>query len=205
VRALTRVRIASIIGLLAGAFGVVALVDPQAINVITVSSSMQGSSFTLQFPTLLAVYFGGAVVLAFVEVALLRFSFHILSDVEKDFSTPSTLALLALVGLALVVVGFGVLLYALAQAISCAGAGNPITSTCLQTGTLLGAAGILLVGAIILLVGYIGILIGIWRLGNRFDNSLFKIGAVFLIFPFLSLIGQILILIASSQELGRPQ
>ncbi len=107
------------------------------------------------------------------------------------------LVLLIFVGIA-IVLAVGVALLALVfQAITCAGAGNPVTSACLNLGTFLDLILLLGVAAILALIGYIGLLIGIWRLGTRYGESLFKVGAVLLIIPLLSVIGVILILVAA--------
>ena len=95
------------------------------------------------------------------------------------------------------------LVYALEQAITCAGSGNPITSACLNVGTLLGIVAVMGITAIIILVGYIGLLIGIWRLGSRYSSDGFKVGAVLLIFPVLSVAGAILILVSARNARAR--
>jgi hypothetical protein len=63
--------------------------------------------------------------------------------------------------------------------------------------------GVIAVAAIALFVGYIGLLVGIWRLGTRYGEWMFKVGALFLIFPFLNVAGTIFILIAARESGGK--
>ena len=62
---------------------------------------------------------------------------------------------------------------------------------------MIGAAGISLLGALLALIGLIGIWLGLWRLGTRYDTVLFKVGMVLSIFPYINLVGYILIIIAA--------
>ncbi|MGC1839101.1 MAG: DUF973 family protein, partial [Candidatus Acidiferrales bacterium] len=115
--------------------------------------------------------------------------------VDSRFSTPAMLVLMALVSLViLVVAGLGVF-YLLYQEALCLTSQNPATLSCIEPGTFLALAGILVVTAIVAVVGYIGLLVGIWRLGTRYGEGLFKAAAILLIFPGLSLVGAILIIV----------
>jgi Protein of unknown function (DUF973) len=198
VTALSKVSLAAALGLIGAILSFVELFATPATSLS--GSTVNGSpTFVLSVETL---YFIGAVagiglVFGLVELLFYRQAFATLAAVDPRFSTPSSLVLAAMVGLVIVVlagVGLFVVVY---QAILCAGAGSPITSTCLDAGTLLGLVGLLVVAALIVFVGYIGLLVGIWRLGTRYDESLFKVGAVLLIIPVLNLVGLILIIVAA--------
>ena len=156
-----------------------------------------GTTVTLPSPWIFVLLFGVAGVFVFIELVLFRFAFHDQAGVDRRFSTPATLALLALIGIILVLVGAGLVIGGLYQAVHCAGAGNPLTRACLPVGLFFGGVALLLIGALVALVGFIGILIGIWRLGTRYDEVLFKVGAILLIIPFVNLVGAILILIGA--------
>ena len=117
--------------------------------------------------------------------------------------TPATLALLAIIGAVLVFAG---LLWILGQAhqwFQCAAGVTPIPTSCVSVGPLVGAAGLVVVGAIVYVVGLIGIWLGLWRLGTRYNTSLFKIGMVLIIFPFLDIVGFILIIVAARDARSR--
>jgi hypothetical protein len=163
--------------------------------------------------TALGLVLGLAIVglaISVVSFWYYREGFIAFRKVDPRFSSSPTWALLVIIGLILLVLGIAALFAELFSLISCVG---PSTTTippgCINLGALLGSLGLVLVGAIILIIGYIGTLVAIWRLGDRFGNSLFKVGAVLLIFPYLSFVGQILVLVAASgartQVRQRPQ
>lgn len=199
------VRWAAAIGLVSAVAGLVAASLPGLADIVGVSSTSTGPVVSLNLPALLATYLGVACALAVLQFWFYRRAFATLSAVSDEFSTPSTLTLVAIAGVVLVAIGFALLLAALSRAIQCAGAGNPLTASCLETGEFWGGVASIAIGAIVTLVGYIGLLIGVWRLGTRFDHSLFKVGAVLLIIPYLSVVGEILILIGAQQALTRPR
>lgn len=203
VKALRAVRWSAVLGLVGSLVGLVAIALPGFTSFLLVTSTSGGPVLSLSAPVAFGAYTGAAAALACVAILFYRRGFGILSEVSKEFSTPSTLALVALIGVVVVIAGFGILLVALAQAIACAGSGNPVTTSCLLTGTFWGGLALLGAGAVVALVGYIGILIGIWRLGSRYNRGTFKAGAILLIIPYLSVVGYILILLGASQELGR--
>jgi hypothetical protein len=172
-------------------------------RLVTVTSTTSGAVLTLPSPWLWVAILGVDGALGIAEIVLIRTGFRRLVDVDRTFSTPAGLALAALVGVVLALLGAGLLIRALYDAVQCAGSGNPITTSCLFGSAFWGGIALVGVGAIIALVGYIGILIGIWRLGTRYNDSLFKVGAILLIFPYVNLVGSILILVGARGALGR--
>lgn len=195
--ALSSVLLAAVIALVSAGLSYVALAYNSVTSLISVSSGGSGASISL--PALYGLVGLAAVglVLGLLYLWFFRKAFQSLSVVDGNFSTPSTLTLLAiigLVGIVLVGAGFVALIF---QAISCAGSGNPITTACLSLGSVVGLAILLLIVAILALVGYIGLLIGIWRLGTRYDSALFKVGAVLMIIPYVSVAGVILVLLGA--------
>jgi uncharacterized membrane protein len=208
--ALGSVQWATIVALVGVVVGLVTLFGTNAAAVLSVT---RVGSTTMIYVSLSGLYFlaavsAGSFVLTFVEAILYRGAFRTLAGIDSRFATPSTLTLVLIVALVLVVlVGAGIFVVVY-QAVECAGAGNPLTSSCLSLGTALGLVGLLGVVAIVALVGFVGLLIGIWRLGTRYGESMFKVGAVLLIIPLLNFVGAVLILLAARsarERIGRPE
>ncbi|HYK92528.1 MAG TPA: DUF973 family protein [Thermoplasmata archaeon] len=136
----------------------------------------------------------GTVVTA-VAFYFAREGFVHLRSHDSRFSTPATLAILAMVGLLVLTLALLVVLSSVSALLACAGTTTPPRPSCVNLGALLGGALLVLVGAILALIGFIGTAIGIWRLGSRYDDSLLRAGAVLWFFPIINLIGVILILV----------
>jgi len=202
-RALRQVRIAAVLALVgtlaANVIGSIPSVAP-SLSVTPASGSLTVSP---SLPQVAGVLLGLTAVFGLLVIVRLRSAFRTLSEISSDFSTPSTLASLAFLGVVLLAVGSALVLGALHQAIDCAGAGNPLTSGCLFTSLFWAGLGPGLVGAVVALVGLIGILIGIWRLGNRFSDAWYKVAAILLILPLASIAGEVLLILRTGRELGR--
>jgi len=199
--ALSRVTVAAILGIVGALLSIVELVATPATSFVTVttSSTTGNSSVSLNPAAFYLVAAVGAVGVIFtmIELWLYRGAFRELSAHDSRFSTPSKLALLAFVGLVLLIVLAAAVFALVYQATVCAGSGNAITSACLNVGAFLGLIGLLVIVGIATFVGYIGVLIGIWRLGTRYNEGLFKAGAILYIIPFLNFIGLVLILVGA--------
>jgi hypothetical protein len=196
--ALTRIEWAAIVGLIAGAVGVALDVVLRSRNLAAVSSSSGGGVTILPstyetWAALLVV----SGVLGLIEILLYREGFRGLSRLDPRFRTPSNLTLVCFVGTILTLLGVGVLLYALYSASVCSGIGDPLVRSCISLTAFGAGLGITILGAIVAVVGFIGMLLGVWRLGNRFGDGVFKVAAVLLLFPFLNLIGSILVLVSA--------
>jgi len=191
---------ASTIQLVSVVLSLVALFYNPAGSVVSASTAGGSTSFTIPRTALEVAATTGAItlVLGFVVLWLYREAFRGLAVQDARFSTPSKLVLLEIIGLALIVVVGLAIFYVLLQAINCA-AGAPITTACLPVGTLLGLVGLIFVLLIVVLIGLIGFLLGVWRLGTRYNNSLFNVAAILLIFPVLNLVAVILILLAARE------
>ncbi len=199
--ALSKIWIAALISVVGSALGVAVPFGLSSSGYFPLTIPTTGGTLSFGSTTLLAV-FGVALVglaLSMVAFGFYRAGFVTLRGVDLRFSSAPTWALLVIVGLVVVWLGLLLALSGLLQLVSCTGATSPIPASCIPFGAVLGGAALLLVGAILLLVGYIGTLVAIWHLGDRYGESLFKIGAVLLIIPFLSIVGQILILVAASR------
>ena len=206
--ALHRALLAAVVGLVAGALGIAILVLNNLGPLVTAGGGSTGGSLTVRLPPVWIAVLTLGIALGVTELVLWRGAFRTLRATDVRFTTPASLALVAVVGVVLATVGVTLFLIALERLIRCAGPGNAIPSACLQDAPLLATSAlILLAGAIVALVGYVGVLVGIWRLGSRFSEPPFKVGAVLLLIPYLSLVGSILLLLAArsaSRRLERP-
>jgi len=140
---------------------------------------------------------GISVVVGLLELWMYRRAFVELRGVDDRFSTPATLVFVAIVSV-LCAAGIGsALAVVVFEGIACAGVGNLVTGTCANLSLVWTLIGLLVIAAIGAFIGYIGLLVGIWRLGSRYEDGLFKIGAVFLIIPLLNVVGVVLIVVAA--------
>jgi uncharacterized membrane protein len=205
VQALSNVSIAAILALVGAIVGLALFFTTNAASIIGVSTGASGTSFSLSLSTLylLIATSGISIVLTILELVFYRSAFHTLAPHDSRFSTPASLVLLALIAILIIVAAAAYLVYGAYEAILCAGSGHPVTSACFSVGTLLGLVAIVGVAAVLALIGWIGLLIGIWRLGSRYNESLFKVGAVLLIFPVLNVVAVILILVAARSARAR--
>jgi len=197
---------ASLVGLIGALISLVTLFTSRTGSVVSsITTSSTGTSVTIDAGAFYALLVVGAagVVLSLLEVWMYRQAFRRLAPIDARFTTPTSLVLILFVGLIGITVVGAALAAQLAAAISCAGS-NPLTSACLSFGLLLLLLGLLGALAIAAFVGYIGMLIGIWRLGTRYDDGLFKVGAVLLFIPLLNVVGTILILVAARSLRERP-
>lgn len=205
--ALSDVNLAAIIALAGIILSLVNLFNSSALSLYSTTTvgtvtSISGNQTAFYW---VAVLGATGLVLTLVELWLFRRAFRTLSPHDASFLTPGTLTLVAMVGLTILVLVVLGLLAVVYQAIQCAGPGNAVTTRCLDLGTLLGLFAILLIAAIVVLVGYIGFLIGIWRLGTRYGEDMFKAGAILLIIPVLNVVGVVLILLATRSARRKVQ
>jgi hypothetical protein len=154
------------------------------------------------------VYFALGVVGVLISAVAYFFAFlgfRSLREVDYRFSTPSSLSIVAMVGFILVAGGLAAYIPALSLLSNCVGA-NPgnvqiaCTSEINQAAAdLLTGVALLGLGALIALIGWIGALIGFWRVGTRYNDTLPKIGAILLIFPYVAIVGAILLFVGASK------
>jgi hypothetical protein len=197
VAALSRVALAAVLAIAGQLLGIVIIAFTNVSGLISVTTSSSGARISLPSPWVWVGYVLGGAALALTEIVLLRAAFHGLAPADRTFSSPASLAVVALIGVVLALSGLGLFLKALYDAVACAGTGVPITTSCLTTGTFWGGVALLGIGALLAFIGYIGVLLGIWRLGTRYGDSKFKVGAILLIFPYINLVGGALILVAA--------
>jgi MFS family permease len=153
-------------------------------------SSHAWSLFNLTVFGLLASLGAFGLIVTLIELWLMRQAFAALAPFDTGFSTPRSLTPAAMAGTIMVIVGvLGVLAFGTGQV----------------TGVVLVLIAVLLIGAALAIVGFFALAVGVWRMGDRFDEDLFKIGAVLLV--VLGIVGMVFILIATRaarRKLGDP-
>ncbi len=166
-------------------------------------SSAMGPLFqyaSLTVPVTLAIELLGVI--------MLTLAFRDLRKIDSaSFSLPATLMLLLIAGAIIVGAAAVPMVYNMPGIIAHA----PYSSGSAPSSAFISAIGgifaylaVAAIGGLIALVGVLGgVLLGVWRLGTRYDETLFKVGAIFVIIPFLNILAPILILIAASQVRGR--
>jgi hypothetical protein len=197
------VTIAAILSLVGVIVGIVTSTISNVSGIVTSSTGTSGVSISLPSPWVWVGLVGISVAIEIAGLVMFRSAFRTLARVDRRFSTPAMLALAAIASFVVILLGLGLLLGALYQAVQCVGSGNPITGACLFTGTFWAGIALLVVGGLVALVGFIGVLIGIWRLGTRYSETTFKLGAVLSIIPYLNIAGAILILAGAHSVRGR--
>lgn len=200
--ALRRFKLASIVSIVGTAAGFLYPLVASLSGQYSIAIPTAGGSVTLNATAVYAA-FGTAVVgmlLGFVGLLLMRMGFVALRKVDSRFESTPTFALVAMIGFLLLAGGVGLFIGWLVPFVSCVNGASTVPAGCVNVGTLLGAVALLGIGGLLLLIGGIGTLIGVWRLGDRYNDGLFKAGAILLI--FLGVVGSILILIAASKAEG---
>ncbi len=188
--------------LLSLGFEVLDLTGALPVSLVTTGAVVHVATDAVVLVLLLGVL---GFIIDLVSLGFFRGGFRYLRPHDPRFSTTPTFALLAMIGVALAVLAFVALFAILIPTINCIAstpAGGNAT-TCVNVAGLLGVVGLILLAAILALVGFIGTLVGIWRLGARYHNDLFKVGAVLMIIPFASVVGSILVLIGAQSTLAQ--
>lgn len=213
--ALARVRLASLLGLLSSAVSAMILVTLFTLPGEVTSSSGASSSglsssggVTLHFSSLgtagLIASLGLVpVLIGIVVVLLFLFALGELSRASATFRMPARFAVVALGGLAVVVVGLLLLQVGLAQEGSCSLSWSLYHNPCLSQAAAWVGAVLAGVGLFPAVAGILGIEVGVWRLGVRYAVPMLKVGAVLLVVPFASIAGYLLVLLASHRQIAR--
>ncbi|HTW54986.1 MAG TPA: DUF973 family protein [Thermoplasmata archaeon] len=202
-RGLRAVRAAMLLAVVGALFGVGEQVYARLTPFLSVGRTGSGLDLTLGNLAGIEVVIAIAAALTVAEFAFLRIGFSSLVGIVPGESTPAALAVVAAVGFLMLFGGVALLFEAFRRAIQCAGGVQPIPTSCLVNSTLGGGIALLVLGAIVGLVGYIGVLIGLYRIGDAYRDSTIKVGTILLIFPFISVIGAILIWYRAGETLRR--
>jgi Protein of unknown function (DUF973) len=195
-RALSSVVIAALLAVVSSIVSLVVAFSGALSASVGATSGSAGSVLTSRSGATDIEVVAAFVAVAVVEIYLYRRAFTSLEARDRRFHTPARLALLLLVSLVLLLVLFAWTISILVAVYYCAGGAAVIPASCVPA-TVFAAAGLLILFAVLAVVGYIGILIGIWRLGTRYGDDRFKLGAILLIIPVLDIVGAVLILLAA--------
>jgi hypothetical protein len=123
-----------------------------------------------------------------------------------EFSLPSKLTLVAVVGLAVLIPGMLVFYSTIGAVMASLGQQGAARASG-ALGSLAAGGVLLLIGAVLVLIGYIGgMILGLWRVGGSYGQTVLKVAAILTIIPFLGLIAPILVLIGvnSAKVKARP-
>ena len=149
------------------------------------------------------------LVLGLVSFALLWTGFRGLSKAgAHEFSTPSKLVLVSVIAWVLLIPGtlivFSSMVPLLASLAQQSGAALAAPAASLLGSILLLGVILVGIGVLLALIGTIGgAILGLWRVGGRYDQPILKVGAIFTIVPFLSIVSPILVIIGVSVAKGR--
>jgi hypothetical protein len=147
---------------------------------------------------------GGVQIVALIILAT---SFWQLRKVDRKFSVPSFFMIVAMIGGGLAVLGLIPFLASIGSIITQAPAvSSPSASAAFSSALafLIVASLLLAVGGLLTLIGLIGgQILGLWRAGNRYKETLLKLGAIFAIIPFLNLIAPVLVIVGANQVRNR--
>ena len=132
------------------------------------------------------------LILGIVSLVMYRHAFVDLTRVDlNSFKTPASFLKLYYIGLILLLVGAIVLILGMLAAISALSIG-------LLFGFLILSVIVWIVAAILMILGLIGLVLGLWRAGERYNNTLIKIGGILYIIPYASVVAPILVLIGAN-------
>jgi hypothetical protein len=147
------------------------------------------------------------IVIGLTGDVLLTMGFRDLTKVDNSkFSLPWKFMIALIIG-AVLAAGSLILLFngipnIIAEAPT--GSGTPSAAFFSAVSSILFAALIAAIGGIMALVGTIGgKILGLWRVGSRYNSTIIKVGAIFVIIPLLDFVAPILILIGAYQARGR--
>lgn len=149
------------------------------------------------------------LLLGLFSLALLWTGFRGLSKAgAHEFSTPSKFVLVSVIAWVLLIPGtltvFSSMVPLLASLTQQSGAALAAPAAA-RLGSII-LLGVILVGigVLLALIGTIGgVILGLWRAGSRYGQGVLKVGAIFAIIPFLSIISPILVIIGISAAKGK--
>jgi hypothetical protein len=156
-------------------------------------------NFSLLIPVDIAVGLVAAVVLTL--------GLRDMSKVDRSkFSVPWKLMLLLMFGSALAGVSVYLIFNAIPAIIAQAPrtSGTPSAAFFSVIGSLVLGGLVAAIGGLLALIGLIGgQILGLWRMGSKYNETLLKLGAIFVIIPLLNIVAPFLVLIGAYQVKGR--
>ena len=185
------VKTASLLGIIGIILG---LVGAGAVGSAILSRELPGSPLT----GISALFFVALVgiVIGFISILLYRSAFRDLREVDgRMFAAPYTFTTVLLVGFAILILALLFFIGGIAA---------------LSLSLVVFAAILAIIAAILVILGdIIGIILGLWRVGERYDNTFIRVGAIFYIIPYLDVLAPILVFIGANSvekklEISQP-
>lgn len=148
------------------------------------------------------------LVIGLAGMAALTSGFMALKKVDQSkFSYPSNFMILMIIGSLIAAVGVIPFVNGLPNIL----AQVPPNPNSTPSSAFVSAIGSVVVfalvaglGGLLALIGLIGgMMLGLWRVGSRYNETLFKLGAIFVIIPLLDVVAPILVVVAALQVRGR--
>ena len=189
-----------------------ALIPPGSMNGTGFGPS--GNATSMQALAAIAPVFQGltlllpiSVSIELIALAVLTLGFRDLGKVDRSrFSTPSTLMLVMVAGTFVAAAG-GLLVFSAITGYFTMASNQQI----LQPGGAMASVGSIFLGVVVVLIGGIlslvglvgGLMLGLWRAGSRYNETLLKLGAIFVIIPFLNFVAPILVIVGAHGAKGR--
>ncbi|HZW57081.1 MAG TPA: DUF973 family protein [Nitrososphaerales archaeon] len=199
--ALAKIRLFAIVGILWIILGVIVPIFGGDTSLIT-AGLFGGNAGAASIASSVAFAVVGIIgfVLGIYAILKARSAFRDLSTLDTAFRTPARLMTSLFVGLGLFVLAF--ILIIAGVAVGSLGAVSSSSTSSFTAGPALGlfiGGGVLFVVAgIALLIGVIGMIIGLWRTGERYDNTLIKVGGILYIIPVVDIVAPILVYLGIS-------
>jgi len=166
-----------------------------------VSAAMQPlfNDLTLTIPLFLAS--------EFLALVVLTLAFRDLARVESvKFRVPMIFMILLMIGVAVAASGAILLIQGIPNLIAQVptSGGAPSTAFGSMFSSLIAYFALIGIGALLALVGAIGgQILGLWRVGEKYNQTLIKVGAIFSIIPLLNIVAPILVLVGAYEAKGR--
>jgi hypothetical protein len=144
------------------------------------------------------------MVVQLAAIMVLAMGLRDLRKVDQDaFSVPSTLILVMIIGVLVAAAG----VFPLFNSISGVIAKAPVTTGATPSSDFLAAIESLIldflilgIGGLLVLVGFVGgQILGLWRVGSRYDQVIIKLGAIFVVVPYLNVAAPVLVLVGAYQ------
>jgi len=179
-RALANVSSAAMLGIAGFVLSIVGVALSVSIAYFGTLETHYWNLFDLTVFGLLASLGAFGLIITLIELWLMRNAFLAIAPYDALFSTPSRVTPVAMAGVVLVILG---LLSLVAYG-----------STTYDFVTL-GFIAVVLIGAGLAVAGFFALAVGVWRMGDRYGEDLFKVGAVLLV--LVGIVGMVLILIAA--------
>ncbi|HEV2138401.1 MAG TPA: DUF973 family protein [Nitrososphaerales archaeon] len=147
------------------------------------------------------------IAVGLVAAVVLTMGLRDMSRVDGSrFSVPWKLMIFLMIGSALAGVSVYLIFNDIPAIIAHAprAPGTPSTDFYSVIGSLVLAGLVAVIGGILALIGLIGgQILGLWRVGSKYNETLLKLGAIFVIIPVLNIVAPFLVLIGAYQVKGR--